>query len=51
MTGIVIYWIILWSAILLLVCVSARAGAADRIRKDENYSFKKLYEGRDQKTV
>ena len=25
MTGLVIYWIILWSAILLLVCMSARA--------------------------
>ena len=44
MTGLVIYWIIWWSAILLLVCVSARAGAAERIRKDEKYSFKRLYQ-------
>ena len=42
----VIYWIILWSVILLLCCVSARAGAAERIRKDDNYSFRKLYEER-----
>ena len=42
----VIYWIILWSVILLLCGVSARAGAAERIRKDENYSFRKLYEER-----
>ena len=44
MTGLVIYWIILWSAILLLVCMSARAGAAERLRKDEKYSFKRLYQ-------
>jgi hypothetical protein len=44
MTGLVIYWIILWSAILLLCCLSARTGAAERIRKDEAYSFKRLYQ-------
>ena len=44
MTGLVIYWIIMWSAILLLVCMSARAGAAERLRKDEKYSFKRLYQ-------
>ena len=40
----VIYWIIFWSAILLLFCVSARAGAAERIQQDEKYSFKRLYQ-------
>ena len=40
----VIYWIFWWSAILLLVCMSARAGAAERIRKDEKYSYKRLYQ-------
>ena len=44
MTGLVVFWIMLWGAILLLFCVSARAGAAERIRKDKKYSFKRLYQ-------
>ena len=47
----VIFWIFLLTSILGLCCVSALSGAADRIRKDENYSFKKLYEGREQQKI
>ena len=51
MTSLVIFYIFLWGTILGLCCVSARAGAKERIRKDEKYSFKKLYEERKQQTV
>lgn len=51
MTGLVIYWIVMWSAILVLCCVSAVSGAADRIRKDEKYSFRALYAGQDQRAA
>ncbi len=51
MTGIILTWIFMWSSVLLLCCFSALAGAADRIRDDEKYSYKKLYENRDQQVV
>jgi len=47
MIGIILTWIFLWSSVFLLCCVSAVAGAAERIRKDEKYSFKKLNEKRE----
>jgi len=48
MTGLILTSIFWWTSILLLCCLSAIAGAADRIKKDEKYSFRKLYEDRDQ---
>jgi len=51
MTTLVIFYIFLWGSILGLCVISALAGAAERIRKDEKYSFRKLYEGLEQKTV
>jgi hypothetical protein len=47
MTSLVIFYIFMWSSILALCVTSALAGAKDRIRQDEKYSFRKLYEGRD----
>jgi len=44
MTGLVIFYIFLWTGILGLCCWSGLAGAKERIRQDEKYSFKKLYE-------
>ena len=49
--SLVIFWIFLWTSILGLCCASALSGAAERIREDEKYSFKKLYEGREQQKV
>ena len=51
MTGLVVFYIFLWTGILGLAVLSGRAGAKERIRKDANYSFKKLYEGREPQTV
>jgi len=51
MTSLVIFYIFLWSGILGLSVASALAGAKERIRKDEKYSFKKLYESRESQTV
>lgn len=44
MTGLVIFYIVLWAGILGLCCWSGFAGAKERIRKDADYSFRKLYE-------
>jgi len=44
MTSLVILYIILWSSILGLAVISALGGAKERIRQDEKYSFRKLYE-------
>jgi len=51
MTGLIFISIFFWSSSLVLCWISARAGAAGRIRDDEKYSFKKLYENRDQKVL
>jgi len=51
MTSLILISIFFWSSILLLCCLSALAGAADRIRNDKKYSFKRLYENRDQRAV
>lgn len=51
MTGIILISIFWWSSILVLCCWVGLAGAADRIRDDEKYSFKKLYEKHDQQAV
>lgn len=51
MTSLVIFYIFLWSSILGLCCCSGLAGAKERIRQDEKYSFRKLYEGQNQKIV
>ncbi len=45
MTSLVIFYIFMWSSILVLCVMSALAGAKDRIRQDEKYSFSRLYEG------
>ena len=44
MTGLVIFYIFLWGSILGVCVGSALAGAKERIRKDEKYSFRRLYE-------
>jgi len=44
MEVLVIFWILMWSLTLILCWTSARAGAANRLKEDEKYSFKKLYE-------
>jgi len=44
MTSLVILYIILWTGILALAVISALGGAKERIRQDEKYSFRKLYE-------
>jgi len=51
MTGIILISIFWWSSILVLCCWVGLAGAADRIRDDEKYSFKKLYEKHDQQAL
>ena len=51
MTGLILTSIFFWSSSLVLCWISARAGAAGRIRDDEKYSFKRLYEKRDQQVV
>jgi len=51
MTSLVIFYIFLWAGILALAVISALGGAKERIRKDANYSFRKLYEGRASQTV
>jgi len=51
LTALILTSIFFWSSCLVLCVFSARAGAADRIRNDGKYSFKKLYEKRDQKAV
>jgi hypothetical protein len=51
MTNLLLFWIFLWGSALVLCCLSAMAGAEDRVKKDEKYSFRKLYEDRDQQTV
>jgi len=51
MTGLIFISIFFWSSSLVLCWISARAGAVDRIRSDEKYSFKKLYANRDQKAL
>ena len=51
MTGLILTSIFIWGSSLVLCCLSALAGAADRLRDDEKYSFKTLYENRDQQAV
>jgi len=51
MTGLIFISIFFWSSSLVLCCWAAFSGAADRVRNDEKYSFKKLYENRDQQAV